>query len=89
MHIDHKPVLVVATTTALLLLLPALGMAFSSEMRWGPGDFLAAAVLIFSAGMGIVAVRRLATGRARALLVAAVLLGLATVWAELAVGIFH
>jgi hypothetical protein len=86
----RKAVLRVALGTALLLLVPALAMQFTDEVSWGPGDFLLAAVLIFGAGTGtVVARRRIARRGTRIAVVAAMVLGFALVWAELAVGLFH
>jgi len=76
--------------TAAILLVPAVAMQFSAEVRWGPLDFVVAAVLL--AGTGLVyelavqrignRVHRIAGGLA---LAGALLLA----WAELAVGVFH
>jgi hypothetical protein len=85
----QKPILIVALATVLLLLVPAIAMQLTSEVNWGAGDFVAAGVLIFGAGSITVLGLRLVSGRARrAALVAGVGLGLALVWAELAVGLF-
>lgn len=79
-----------ALVTALLLGVPAVAMLFADEVAWGPGDFIVGALLLFGAGMAMHAVALLAsTRRQRALLGAVVLLALVTVWAELAVGLFH
>lgn len=72
---------------AALLLAPAIAMLFTSEMNWGPGDFVAAALIIGAIGVGLEAAARL-RGRTRFIAAgAAVLIGL-LVWVELAVGIF-
>jgi len=85
----QKPLLGVALATALLLLLPAVAMQFTSEVAWGPGDFVVAGVLLFGAGALMVLGLRHVTGIGRqAVLVLGVALGLALVWAELAVGLF-
>lgn len=85
----QKPLRVVAFGTALLLLIPAVAMQFTSEVNWGPGDFLVAGLLLFGAGaiavMGLNRVRR--TGH-RLAVVLAVACGLGLIWAELAVGLF-
>lgn len=78
-----------ALFTALLLLVPLLAMQFTPEVRWGPGDFAAAGALLFGAGMAyLLLAPRLRAQRHRLALAAGVLLVLATVWAELAVGLF-
>lgn len=85
----RKPLLVVAAATALLLLVPAIAMQFTSEVSWGPGDFLVAGALLFGAGALMVLAFRHASGTGlRAALVLGIAFGLALVWAELAVGIF-
>jgi hypothetical protein len=88
MRLRH-PVLGVAVATALLLLVPAVAMQFTAEVSWGPGDFIVAAILLFGAGAAAVLAHRHVQGRGRrrALLVA-IAVGLALVWAELAVGLF-
>lgn len=85
----RKPLVVVAAATALLLLLPAIAMQLTPEVSWGPGDFMAAGALLF--GTGVLAVLGFShfksTGQ-RIALVIGLALGLALVWAELAVGLF-
>jgi len=79
----------VALATGLLLLVPLIAMQFTHEVAWGPGDFIVAGLLLFGAGtIYSLAAVRISRWRGKLLLAAAVLLGLAVVWAELAVGIF-
>lgn len=79
----------VAVVTALLLMVPAVAMQVTHEVAWGPGDFVVAAVLLYGAGLlGVLAVRRVRGLPQRVAVAAAVLCGLALVWAELAVGLF-
>jgi hypothetical protein len=74
---------------ALILLLPAVAMLVTGEVAWGPGDFLAAAILLGGAGLSLeLVVRVTRPGAARWAAGAAVLAALLLVWAELAVGIF-
>lgn len=78
----------VALATCALLSIPAIAMFFTDEVKWGPGDFLVAAVLL--SGMGLLlelAVKRLPTLKHRVLAGGAVVLALLFVWMELAVGI--
>lgn len=73
----------------LLLLIPAVAMQFTPEVNWDKEDFLAAAVLLGGAGLGIeLAVRLIRSRRVMMLAIAGVLAVLLLVWAELAVGIF-
>ncbi|MGC1271114.1 MAG: hypothetical protein WA842_11035 [Croceibacterium sp.] len=74
---------------ALLLLLPAAAMAFTPEMNWGPGDFLAFAGLLLGAGAGLeLTLSSRGSPMRRAIAAGAVLALALLVWAELAVGIF-
>ena len=80
---------IIAIATGLLLLVPLFAMRFTSEVRWGPGDFVVAAILLFGAGMVYTLAARLASSKFSRLLIGLlVLVALLTVWAELAVGLF-
>ncbi len=74
---------------AAILVLPAIAMQFTREVNWGPGDFLAAALLLGGTGLVLEVAAALPRARWRSrgaiIAVAALLL----IWAELAVGIFH
>ena len=73
-----------------LLLIPAVAMQLTREVNWGPGDFLAAFLLIAGTGTAWVLLsRKLVTKAART--VAGMILGAALllVWAELAVGLLR
>jgi hypothetical protein len=84
-----KLLLGVAVATALLLLVPALAMLFTSEVAWGPGDFVVAGLLLFGAGAAAVTGLRHVQGIGRrAGLIFVIALCLALVWTELAVGLF-
>ena len=73
-----------------LLLAPLVAMQFTSEVRWGAGDFAAGAILLGGAGLALEAAIRFVHGaRARILVGLVVLAALALIWAELAVGLFH
>ena len=86
----RKPLLFVGLATLLLLLVPLVAMQFTREVSWGPGDFLAAGVLLFGAGAAaVLALRHFERSGQRWLAVAAIAFGLALLWAELAVGLFH
>ena len=69
-----------------LLLLPAIAMLFTNEMNWGPGDFLAAALILGGVGLGLEGAAR-QHGRSRLAVVLAALATGLLVWVELAVGI--
>lgn len=78
-----------AALTAGLLVLPLVAMPFIPEINWGAGDFIAAAVLLFSGGMAYaLAARRARTALQRYAIAALVFVAVAAIWAELAVGLF-
>lgn len=84
----RKPLSIVAAITALLLLIPLLGMQFTSDFQWGPEDFVLAACLLFGTGAAIVLVhRRVKRMGHRVALIVFLVFALGVVWAELAVGI--
>lgn len=70
--------------------LPLLGMVLSpEEVHWTILDFVAAAALLSVLGICIDQIqRRISTSPLNWLAIAAAVLGIAIVWAELAVGIF-
>ena len=71
-----------------LLALPAVAMQFTREVNWGPGDFVAAAVLLGLTGLGLELAARAPIGRAARFFAAGlVLLALLVIWAQLAVGL--
>ncbi|QOY96778.1 hypothetical protein IM543_20325 [Massilia sp. UMI-21] len=70
-------------------MIPLLAMQFTSEVNWTGGDFVAAGILLFAAGLAVVVASRMARSRLQRLaLVGLVALAFVYVWAELAVGIF-
>jgi hypothetical protein len=69
-----------------LLLLPALAMPFTPEMNWGPGDFLAAALILGGVGLGLEGAAQF-SGKARVVMALATLATGLLIWVELAVGI--
>lgn len=79
----------VALVTLSLLMVPLVAMQFTREVNWGIGDFVAAGLLLFGAGMAYSAVaRRVRSSGQRLAVAAAVVVVLGTVWAQLAVGLF-
>jgi len=88
-HALFQPMRWVLLVTLLILAIPLVAMQFTSEVVWTSGDFLMAALLLISAGTIIVlALRRVRSMPGRALVVAAVVVALLLVWAQLAVGLF-
>jgi hypothetical protein len=76
-----------AIGVGLLLLVPWVAMRFTDEVAWSVADFAAAAGLLFCAGSACVAITHGAPQR-RLLVAVTVLVVLAAVWAEFAVGVF-
>jgi hypothetical protein len=73
---------------AALLLAPLVAMQFTGEVNWGWGDFLAAAVLVGSAGLAFeFAASRSGSRAYRAATGVALAAAFVLVWANLAVGI--
>ena len=72
-----------------LLTLPYIAMKLGVEgVNWKPFDFIAAGVMLFGAGIAIeIALRLITKWEYRIAACVAILIGLAVVWAELAVGI--
>ena len=71
----------------LLLLLPAVAMRFTGEVKWGPADFIVMAILLFSAAGALdLAMRATGSRACRAGAAAAVAASFLLVWVNLAVG---
>lgn len=78
---------VIAATTCILLIL-FLVMQFSDDMAWSPFDFAVAGILLSGTGLLYVVLRRkVRSVWSRAALGAALVIALALVWLELAVGL--
>ena len=75
------------TIAAGLLLLPLISMQFTQEVNWKVGDFIAAALLLGTAGLAIEWLLRRSNRPAyRAVVLVTVLGALVLTWAALAVG---
>ena len=73
----------------LLLLIPLIGMQFSSEVTWSLLDFLVMGVLLVSVGLTIeLVLRKVPSMDNRILYFAIIIILFLLIWAELAVGIF-
>ncbi|WP_083996761.1 hypothetical protein [Chryseobacterium sp. BLS98] len=72
-----------------LLCIPLLGNVLSKEFNWSASDFLVAGALLFITAFMINLVRsKIKKQSHRILICIVILLTLALIWAELAVGIF-
>ena len=78
-----------AMAVALILLVPALAMQFTTEVTWGPEDFLAAGLLLFFGGLmaGFI-LHKVRRKGYRMLLILLLVALIALIWLELAVGVF-
>lgn len=80
---------IIASIVSILLLIPLIAMQFSNEVNWSLFDFSVAAALLFGTGLAIeFVIRKVKSRTYRMALSVAILLILALIWAELAVGIF-
>jgi len=85
----NKRLTAIVLTAALLLLVPFIAMQFTNEVDWSVFDFLVAGVLLFGTGLLCEFVlRKVKTTKYRVIICGVILLVLALVWIELAVGIF-
>lgn len=76
-------------TAAFILLLPLVGMIFTSEVDWGLLDFVIMGILLFGTAFIIDLIFKKVRTTEKRIIYAAVILGvLFLIWAELAVGIF-
>lgn len=72
-----------------LLLLPLIGMQFSSEVNWGAFDFVVFGVMLLALGIGLeVTIRATSKPSHRVVTGVILLVAFLLVWAQLAVGIF-
>jgi hypothetical protein len=83
-----KSISLVALGTALLLLIPLTAKLFMAGMLWTVSDFVAAGIMLFSAGLTFVLIARMGDNTAYRLGAGlGVAAGLLLVWANLAVGL--
>lgn len=87
LQIKRRSVILLAAS--ILLLVPFIAMQFTNEVNWSLSDFLVAGILLFGTGLLCEWVlRKVKTTKYRLLLCVGILLVLALLWIELAVGIF-
>lgn len=73
---------------AVILLVPAIALQFTDEVRWAPFDFLAATALLISSGLAFVYLSsRTNDIRHKAAIGVAVATVLFVIWLQLAAGI--
>lgn len=85
----NKRLFAILAAAGAMLLIPFTAMQFTNEVNWSGFDFLVAGVLLTGTGLLVeLVLRKVKTRAARFWLVGAILLLLALVWIELAVGLF-
>lgn len=86
---QNKRLIGILLTVALLMAIPFIVMQFTDEVNWTLFDFIAAGILLLSAGlMCEFVIRKVNKTTHRIAICAAILALLFLMWAELAVGIF-
>ncbi len=85
----RKNVLVIATVTLLILVVPLVGMWPLDEFDWGFAEFVSIGAIIFVTGLALDWVVRKVDKKYRLLAVIGIILAFILLWAELAVGIFN
>jgi hypothetical protein len=87
--IKNKRLIGIIVTVAIILFIPFVAMQFTNEVNWTFFDFLVAGILLFGTGLIIeLTIRAVKNKNYQIGLIAAILIILFLVWAELAVGIF-
>ena len=85
----NKRLIGILGTVAVLLCIPLVAMQFTNEVNWTLSDFVIAGGLLLGTGLLIETVaRNIKDKKIRIGITVAILIVLALVWAELAVGIF-
>jgi hypothetical protein len=86
---QNKRLIGIVLTVGILLLIPLIAMQFTNEVKWDSRDFIIMGVLLLGTGlMCELVMRKVKKIQYRVLLIAAILIALFLIWAELAVGIF-
>lgn len=90
MIMKNKRLAIIVLGVLILLLIPLLAMQFTEEVNWTLLDFVvAAALLLGTALMCELTLRKINKPRDRIAICVAILVLLLLIWAELAVGIFE
>lgn len=85
----NKRLIIILFTVPLLLLIPLIGMLFSSEINWSLLDFVIMGMLLLGLGFMLeLVLRKVQKKKNRIVLIAIILIMFLLIWAELAVGLF-
>lgn len=86
---QNKRLIGIVLSVALLLLIPLIAMQFTQEVNWDVSDFVGMGILLLGTGLtGEFVLRKVKKFEHQFLFIAAILVVLFLIWAELAVGIF-
>lgn len=86
---QNKRLIAIVLTATFLLLIPFVAMQFTNEVDWSSFDFIIAGTLLIGTGLLCeLALRKVKNTKHRIAIIAAILIALFLIWAELAVGIF-
>lgn len=86
----HKNQLFVLAVTAILLLIPLIGMQFTNEINWSTFDFILMGTLLLGLGLTSELIfRKLKNKTYKLGLIVLLVIVFLLIWIELAVGIFN
>ena len=84
-----KSLSIIISVTVILLLIPLIAMQLSNDVQWKTSDFLMAAILLLSAGIATdLIIRKVQKKESKIVLILAILVIIAIIFIELAVGLF-
>ena len=84
-----KSLAIIISVTVILLLIPLIAMQLSNDVQWKTSDFLMAAILLLSAGIATdLIIRKVQKKESKIVLILAILVIIAIIFIELAVGLF-
>ena len=85
----NRRLIAIILVVAIILSIPLVAMQFTTEVDWGPLDFIVMGLLLLATGLSCeLVLRRIKSAGGRIAICGAILLALLLIWAELAVGIF-
>ena len=88
-NIWNRRLTIMAFTIVVILLIPLIGMQYTTEVNWTLFDFVVAGVLLIGTGIACeFVIRNVRITRYRIVICAFILAILLLAWIELAVGIF-